>query len=125
MKRPSFVKVQTDIKRPLLDSIVGAFLIQRVDTRAKARKMCGASLSSVGKVAAALVESGFMSERTIIVKLWSLISRESRSPFTLYRENPNVYSRTGIYMTQVFLWTRIYTYFSREAGLKSSNVIFQ
>jgi hypothetical protein len=68
MKQPSFVKLKTDIKRPLLDSIVSAFLKSGIDTRAKAQKSSGASLSSVGKVAAALVDSGFMSERLYSVK---------------------------------------------------------
>jgi hypothetical protein len=68
MKRPLFVKIKTDIKRPLLDIIVSSFLTARIDTRDKARKMSGASLSSVGKVASALVDSGFMNERLYSVK---------------------------------------------------------
>ena len=63
MKRIELNKIYLDVKRPMLDRSIDAFLSSSHPSRADVSRTCSTSLSTAGKVAAALIEGSFMSER--------------------------------------------------------------
>ncbi len=63
MKKIELKKIYLDVKRPMLDKSIDAFMSSSHPSRADVSRACSTSLSTSGKVAAALIQGNFMSER--------------------------------------------------------------